>query len=197
MKLKRATTPKRKRGRKLTAAQARALFSYSKLTGIVRWRVRPYPQARVYPGDRAGTISESRKGSGHFTRQITYQGRIYKEHRLIWLIVTGKWPRPEVDHENGDACDNRWRNLRRATTKQNRTNVRMHKRNRSGFKWVRTMSDYARAKPYQAVVGGKMLGNFRTAAAAHAHAAAYAKARHGKFFTTRRAAAAVAKGARM
>lgn len=195
MKKKRATTPRsRKRGRKLTAAQARALFAYDKATGIVRWRVRPHPCSRMMPGDRAGSISIYK---GFARRQIGYRDRLYKEHRLIWLIVTGAWPRrgADPDHRNGDACDNRWRNLRPASQRQNMQNQRLSKRNRAGLKWVRTLQD-KRVKRFQACVGGQFLGNYKTAERAHAVAAAHARKMHGEFYTTRRANGA-AQGARM
>lgn len=194
MSAKRSPKPKRATSRKLNAAEARRLFSYSKLTGIVRWRVRPNPRSRVFAGDRAGTVSVYK---GHARRQITWRGRIYKEHRLIWLLVTGEWPKRNPDHRDGDACNNRWSNLRAATQSQNMMNQRLSARNVSGYKWVRTLRDYDRRRPYQAIVGGVALGNFACPRRAHEVAKAYARKLHGEFFTTRRAAGAVAQGARM
>lgn len=165
---------------------ARKLWSYDRATGIVRWRVRPNPNSRRRAGDRAGTVSISK---GYARRQITWRGRIYKEHRLIWLLVTGEWPKRNPDHRNGDGCDNRWSNLRPASQSQNMMNQGVSARNVSGYKWVRTLRDYDRARPYQACVGGVALGNFSCPRRAHAVAAAYAKKQHGAFFTTRRSGA--------
>lgn len=177
MKKRAATTPKRKRSRKLTAARAREVFSYDKLTGIVRWRVNR--RGHSCKGRRAGTIGTSKK-TGAQRRQICFEKRIYLEHRLIWLLVTGKWPRREIDHRNRKPLDNRWANLRQARGDQNRCNTGARKRNRTGLKWVRTH----RPGKFQATVNGVYLGAFRSAEAAHRHAARYARKRHRAFFNS-------------
>jgi len=45
-----------------------------------------------------------------------------KVHRIIWMIVHGKWPDPMIDHINGNRKDNRLCNLREVTAKQNLEN---------------------------------------------------------------------------
>lgn len=45
-----------------------------------------------------------------------------KVHRVIWMIVHGKWPDPMIDHINGNRKDNRLCNLREVTAKQNLEN---------------------------------------------------------------------------
>lgn len=190
MSRKRSPKPKkRKRGRKLTAAQAREVFSYDKATGIVRWRVNR--RGHSCKGRRAGTVQTNPK-TGLQRRQVCFQQRTYLEHRLIWLIVTGKWPRREIDHRNRRPLDNRWTNLRQARPSQNRRNSIARPHNRSGLKWVRTH----RPGKFQATVNGVYLGAFGSAEAAHAFAARYAKKKHRKFFNpgTPRAAE---RGARM
>jgi hypothetical protein len=46
----------------------------------------------------------------------------YRAHRIIWAMQTGEWPKAEIDHINGDRADNRWANLREATSSKNKTN---------------------------------------------------------------------------
>lgn len=43
-------------------------------------------------------------------------------HRLVWLYMTGKWPENQIDHDNGDATDNRWVNLDDVTRSKNGMN---------------------------------------------------------------------------
>lgn len=170
-----APAKKKRRSRKLTAAKAREVFSYDKATGIVRWRINR--RGHSCKGQRAGTIATNCK-TGVKRRQICFEKRVYLEHRLIWLMVTGKWPRREIDHRNGKPLENRWTNLRQATGRQNRYNVAARARNQSGLKWVRTH----RPGKYQATVGGVYLGAFGSAEAAHRCAARYARKKHRAFF---------------
>lgn len=75
-----------------------------------------------WPGDRAGTKS----GSGY--RHLSINRRLYMEHRLAWLYMTGSWPNLEIDHRNGIRDDNRFANLREVTVSQNRMNSLGQKR---------------------------------------------------------------------
>lgn len=45
-----------------------------------------------------------------------------KAHRVIWAMQTGAWPQDEIDHTNQDKLDNRWSNLRSATSSENSIN---------------------------------------------------------------------------
>ena len=64
-------------------------------------------------------------------RMICINGSLYKEHRLVWLYVTGKWPVDQLDHINEIKDDNRMPNLREAT---NSTNQLFREGGRSGAK---------------------------------------------------------------
>ena len=72
--------------------------------------------ARVQVGDRAGTSDKL----GY--RQIGIKGKIYREHRLVWLYHCGKWPEGNLDHINGIKWDNRIENLRECTQQENNWN---------------------------------------------------------------------------
>lgn len=68
---------------------------------------------RVRVGDRAGSPDK------HGYRQIGIGGKIYREHRLVWLYHCGKWPEGSIDHINGIKWDNAIENLRDCTQQQN------------------------------------------------------------------------------
>ncbi len=55
--------------------------------------------------------------------RIKILGEEHRLHRLAWLYMTGEWPPKQIDHENRIKHDNRWSNLRLATTTQNACNA--------------------------------------------------------------------------
>jgi len=63
-----------------------------------------------------------------------------KIHRIVWMMVYGRWPKPMIDHINGNRKDNKLFNLREVTAKQNlenrSTSVTKSGLPRSGFKGV-------------------------------------------------------------
>ena len=54
------------------------------------------------------------------------RGKIYLEHRLIWLYHKGEWPKDQIDHINGIKWDNRIENLRECTHQQNQFNKKSY-----------------------------------------------------------------------
>jgi len=97
------------------------------------------------------------------------------------MFVHGEIPEGmQIDHINGDACDNRISNLRLANQKQQRENQRRYKSNKSGHRGVSWDSE---RRMWQAKVGhnGKQINLGRYAALEDAVAAA--KAARQKLFT--------------
>jgi HNH endonuclease len=84
----------------LTIDRAEQLLAYDADTGILRWRVTN--SNRCVAGSRAGTVTEITPR--YSRRQIRIDGKIYREHRVIWLLVTGEWPPEgrEISHKNSD-----------------------------------------------------------------------------------------------
>lgn len=109
----------------ITAEFARMALDYNQCTGVFTWKA-----GRKFSGKSAGSINSC----GY--KRIWIGNREFFAHRLAWLIVTGEWPKDEIDHINGVPGDNRWSNLREASRKQNQQNRRIHKSNRSGYKGV-------------------------------------------------------------
>jgi hypothetical protein len=112
----------------LTAEILRELLHYDPETGVFTWLVSPGRSVRA--GSVAGTI----KKDGY--RRIKIAGRRYYANRLAWLYMTGEWPADEVDHKNLTTGDDRWLNLRAATSAQNKRNISTPRHNTSGIKGV-------------------------------------------------------------
>jgi hypothetical protein len=64
------------------------------------------------------------------------KGKIYREHRLIWMYVYGEMPNGMLDHINRIKSDNRIENLRIVSFSENRQNIGKLSNNKSGFKGV-------------------------------------------------------------
>lgn len=150
----------------------RSLFEYDPKTGHVVWKVdRPFQKIK---GKRAGCVG----ATGY--RQIRFDGATHKESRLIWALMTGKWPANLVDHINEVKDDNRWENLREATISQNRQNISVKKQSSSGKKCV-----FQACRKYRARIKNDVrtihLGTFTSADLASAAYEAAARQIHGEF----------------
>jgi len=115
--------------------------------------------------NRRGIVKGSQAGSfdAHGYGQIRFNGRVYKEHRLVWLYITGEWPSNQIDHKNHVRRDNRFENLRVVDNIENHKNRPMQKTNTSGFVGV---SFDKRLKKWEAYITAnkkrKCLGYFKT-----------------------------------
>jgi hypothetical protein len=76
---------------------------------------------------------------------------------------TGAQPPHFLDHEDGDATNNRFSNLRPATRQENNRNRKVHRNNSTGFRGVTLCKDTGKYRA-RAGIGGKkvMLGRFAT-----------------------------------
>jgi len=92
---------------------ARFFFDYDPTTGVLSWK---HSIGRRKAGTEAGCIG----GKGH--RKVHLFGADYQTHRVIWLWMTGEWPKQEIDHINRVRDDNRWLNLRDVTRAVNMEN---------------------------------------------------------------------------
>ena len=68
--------------------------------------------------------------------------RRHSLHRLAWLYMNGSYPIDKIDHINGNKSDNRFCNLREASSYVNMQNIRHPKMgNKSGFLGVHKVRD--------------------------------------------------------
>ena len=136
----------------LTAERARALLDYDPMTGVLTWKHRTpdmFTSGRnntaegccarwnsIYAGVEAGSrYSAPDKKTGYISLHIVGFGNL-KAHRIIWLMMTGEWPKGLVDHRDLDGYNNRWLNLRDATNAQNKANCGAYRNNTTGYKGV-------------------------------------------------------------
>jgi len=142
----------------ITLEQLRSLVYYDPVAGVFTWLV----DGRAYKyGDVAGYYNEA---NGYV--RLTFKKVQYYAHVLAWFYMTGAWPEKEIDHEDTDGSNNKWKNLRLATPAQNGANKKIAKRNKTGYKGV---TPYGKSKFLaQLTRGGKLLkiGVFGSAAAA-------------------------------
>lgn len=149
---------------RVSAEHARSLLAYDPSSGEFVWRRGLIP---------AGCLRQGYRVIGINRRQ-------YLAHRLAWLYVTGEWPRLLIDHINGVKDDNRFQNLRQATTSQNKVNTFVFKPGRSGFRGVRFKDGRWQAR-VQTRRQRIVIGSFETADEAHRAYAAKARELFGQF----------------
>lgn len=156
----------------LNYERAHERLRYCRETGRLTWRTH---RNKSKIGKQAGAVC------GEYV-QICIDGENYKAHRVIWLMEKGKWPECLVDHRDSDGLNNRWRNLREATHRENARNKRPGKRNTTGY--VGVCPDKASGK-FEAHIGvdGRTvhLGKFQCVTAAVAARCAAEKHYFGDF----------------
>lgn len=146
----------------LTSERANELLSYDPLTGNLTRKKALSNSMKV--GDRAGSIN----GAKDYIR-LYVDSKRFLAHRVIWLMMTGEWPRYEIDHINNNKQDNRWENLRQLTPLENGQNKKLTMNTVSGLRGV-SFSKCTGKWMAQIAVGGKMkyLGIYLTKEEAHA-----------------------------
>lgn len=143
----------------LTQEHLRQLFRYDPETGNLYWLKRGvewfHREQDMHRWNTcfAGRVAGGVRGAGHVF--VAIQNRSYLVHRIIWAIVTGDWPKGEIDHINGNPADNRWSNLRDVSHKENQRNLRRETVSVSGCSNI-----YPQAGKYRVKVGRKHIGYF-------------------------------------
>ena len=105
-----------------TIERLRAALAYEPDTGLLRWRIPR--RCRVTGGGRGATVGDI---AGSPTRnggwRVKLDGCEMPAAVAAFAIVEGRWPEGDVDHEDRDRMNNRWKNLRESTRSQNIANA--------------------------------------------------------------------------
>ena len=130
--------------------------------------------------NKTGNTTGTKSSNGYV--YITIEGKSHRAHRLAFLYVHGYTPK-NIDHINCVKDDNRISNLRESDSSSNGANMKLTKRNRSGYKGV-SWHKGARKWYAQITIKGehRHLGTFDCPAEAHAVYCEEGKKLHGEFF---------------
>lgn len=138
----------------------------------VRYRPTTGDFVNAKTGKRIGSIYSN----GYEYVKIHYKR--YRTHRLVWFFETGQWP-ALLDHIDRNKLNNKFENLREATTIQNSGNQKIHSVNSSGYRGVQWLPKY---QMWQARLGKTYLGMFPTAHEAHVCFETTAKEWFGEYY---------------
>lgn len=114
----------------LTHSEVSELLEYAPETGALTWK--PRVKGRGWNRAQGGATHVS--DQGYITLNI--KGRVYRGHRLAWLLYYGEWPDGNIDHINRVRSDNRISNLRVVEQAENMQNTNVYRTNKSGHKGV-------------------------------------------------------------
>ena len=91
---------------RLTLSQRtlKTLLHYDGRTGRLTWLVDRARTAKA--GDEAGSV---KRITGFVT--VVVQGKTYLAQRLIWLYMTGEWPKGRLTFKDDDRENLRWTNI--------------------------------------------------------------------------------------
>jgi hypothetical protein len=117
-------------------------FNYDIETGALIWRNRPVAHFlnekscvlwnAKFSGKIAGKIEPEKSGNGYVRTKINYS--LFRNHRIVWKLVTGHDPIDGIAHKDLNGLNNRWNNLREASQGQNVRNTANRRNNTSGLK---------------------------------------------------------------
>jgi len=137
----------------LTLERVQESIHYNPTTGVCTW---------LRGRNKGKTVGWLTK-SGYIETKIDQVS--VKLHRLIWLLVTGKYPTGEIDHKDHNKSNNVWSNLRDVTRLVNMQNKHKYVNNTTGCAGV-TFNKACKSKPWCARIGVKgkriYLGSFAT-----------------------------------
>ena len=159
----------------LTQEYLKDILDYDPNTGVLTWKERPVSHFRstskrdrnhsrnIWNARYVKTIAghKGRNANGKIYIRVRINRKMYLAHRVIYVMVTGEWPRFEIDHKSGVGFDNSWENIADVTHYENMKNTILRDDNSygiTGVSWYRS-SEKWRARIY-AFREEKYLGYF-------------------------------------
>lgn len=116
---------------KPTAEEIKRLLDYNAQTGALTWRPRDNAQWNArFAGATAGTTTPA----GY--RHVSIHDKMYPVAHVAWVWMTGAWPAAQIDHADRDPSNNRFKNLREASSPLNCANQGVRASNKLGVKGV-------------------------------------------------------------
>ncbi len=101
------------------------LFTFDSETGQLFWKSPPKRHPKLL-GKEAGNAQHGRGNKFYWVIQV--KGKKLKRSHIVYFLTHGKWPKPCIDHINGNSLDDRPCNLREATITENAWNHKFRAR---------------------------------------------------------------------
>lgn len=117
------------------------LLKYNPKTGQFFWNKR---NRKYFKCERSFNIWNSRYSGKECFLTTDNLGRKttsifnkpYRAHIIAFLYMTGRWPKEEIDHEDGNPSNNKWENLVEVSHSDNMKNLKIRKDNTSGHQGI-------------------------------------------------------------
>lgn len=115
-------------------------LDYDQETGDLVWKIRPLSHFHCVKNAENWNTEHALNIAGNVIKNVSNKSYLtinissaqFLAHRLIFVIMSGSWPKLEVDHIDGNGLNNAWSNLREASKTENNRNARLRSDNPSG-----------------------------------------------------------------
>lgn len=125
-------------------------LSYDADTGLLTWK-----RHVSYSSNKPGKVAGHRGLRGYVTVRLS--GIINYAHRVAWYLHYGTWPEKYIDHINGVRDDNKIKNLREVSKRENNQNTVKHRNGKlvgtSFYKERKKWRAYMKTKGRQVFIG--------------------------------------------
>jgi len=112
----------------LSQSRLKEALNYDDITGEFTWKIAISNRIKI--GTRAGYAGRVKTKTKY--RSLRLDGKLYLEHRLVWLYIYGVFPSNYLDHKDGNGLNNAVSNLRLASKPINSKNKPTPSNNTSG-----------------------------------------------------------------